>query len=178
MRFEVERLTIEGTSFRQDYAPEALSFEAERIRLIAPATVHGRIWRKGREVLLQGRLTARVAALCDRCLREFETLVETEIDVSYVPEEDDATAEDLELSADEMAQSVFSGGEVDLDELVREQFLLALPMRRLCREECRGLCPRCGADLNLGDCQCEAAEIDPRWAALAAWKRKKEADGE
>jgi len=63
--------------------------------------------------------------------------------------------------------AAYEGDAVDLDELVREQILLALPSRRLCREECKGLCPTCGADLNAGRCACEQREVDPRWSALA-----------
>ncbi len=174
MRFEVEKLDAKGTLFEHEYAPEEIPLE--EARLLAPLAVSGRVWRKGREVLLRGEFAARIEVHCDRCLREFETQVEVGIDVAYVAAEDDATDENLELRADDMGQSVFSGGFIDLDELVREQLLLAFPMRRLCREECRGLCPRCGADLNVEECRCTTSETDPRWAALAAWKQRKEPD--
>ena len=68
------------------------------------------------------------------------------------------------LSAD-MGLAAYEGDAVDLDELVREQITLALPSRRLCREECKGLCPKCGADLNAAECSCERGEIDPAAAA-------------
>ena len=71
-----------------------------------------------------------------------------------------------------MGLAAFEGDSIDLDELVREQILLALPTRHLCREDCKGLCQKCGADLNAGDCSCEQGETDPRWAALADFKRR------
>src|SRR5215213_1252628 len=83
---------------------------------------------------------------------------------TYRPEEVELQAEDLILSA-------YEGDAVDLDELVREQILLALPSRHLCREDCKGLCQRCGANLNNGPCSCEQGEVDPRWAALADLKK-------
>ena len=174
MRFEVEKLSAEGTLFQHEYAPEEIRLE--EARLLAPVAVRGRVWRKGREVLLRGDLAARVEVHCDRCLREFETQFEVKIDVAYVPEEDDAMDENLELRAEDMGQSVFNDGFVDLDELVREQLLLAFPLQRLCREECRGFCTRCGADLNVEECRCSSSETDPRWAALAAWKERKESE--
>ncbi len=82
-----------------------------------------------------------------------------------------AADENVELQKDDLIRSVYEGDAVDLDELVREQILLALPTRTLCREECKGLCPECGANLNAGECDCAQKEIDPRWAALADLKK-------
>ena len=76
-------------------------------------------------------------------------------------------------SDDDVDFAPFEGDEIDLGELFREQILLAIPMTPLCREECKGLCPVCGADLNAGECSCERGEIDPRWSALADLKDKK-----
>jgi uncharacterized protein len=61
---------------------------------------------------------------------------------------------------------VFDGEALDVDEIVKEQILLAVPTRMLCREDCKGICPQCGVDKNTGECNCETKEIDPRWAAL------------
>jgi uncharacterized protein len=61
---------------------------------------------------------------------------------------------------------VFDGEAIDVDEIVKEQILLAVPTRMLCREDCKGICPECGADKNTGECNCVTDEIDPRWAAL------------
>jgi uncharacterized protein len=85
-------------------------------------------------------------------------------------------AENVELQAEDLILSAYEGDAVDLDEVVREQLLLALPSRHLCREDCQGLCQKCGANLNDGHCSCEQGEVDPRWAALA--NLKKDANGE
>ena len=71
-----------------------------------------------------------------------------------------------ELTEAEMSVSVFDGDAIDVDEIVKEQVLLAVPTRMLCREDCKGICPECGTDRNTGDCNCVANDIDPRWAAL------------
>jgi uncharacterized protein len=65
-----------------------------------------------------------------------------------------------------MTVSVFDGSAIDVDEIVKEQILLAVPTRMLCREDCKGICPECGADRNTGECNCVTNDIDPRWAAL------------
>jgi DUF177 domain-containing protein len=80
------------------------------------------------------------------------------------------------LQKEDLALSVFDGETIDLDELVREQVLLAMPPRMLCAEECKGLCPVCGEDRNSQECACETKEIDPRWAGLAGLARE-EKDG-
>ena len=71
-----------------------------------------------------------------------------------------------ELTEDEMSVSVFDGEAIDVDEIVKEQIVLAVPTRMLCREDCKGICPECGTDRNTGDCSCATNDIDPRWAAL------------
>ena len=71
-----------------------------------------------------------------------------------------------ELTEAEMSVSVFDGKAIDVDEIVKEQILLAVPTRMLCREDCKGICPECGIDKNTGECQCVTDDIDPRWAAL------------
>lgn len=170
MRIEIDRLGERGEKFAYEYAPEGLSLDGETLRLAAPAEVEGRAGLRGREVSLEGRLRARVEARCDRCLRPVTSAVEVEFAERFVPPGDEANAAERELQPDDLAFSVYQDGAVDLDELVREQILLALPTRLLCEEDCRGLCPKCGADLNAGACACEQGEVDPRWAALAKLK--------
>jgi len=72
----------------------------------------------------------------------------------------------VELTEAELAVSVFDGETIDVDEIVKEQVLLAVPTRMLCREDCKGICPECGTNRNTGDCTCVTHDIDPRWAAL------------
>jgi len=171
MRFEIERLTERPELFAHTYAPEELALEAEGARLVAPAEVEGKASRKGQEVRLRGRIRATVEARCDRCLKPAVFPVETDFDERYVPAGDEVKTEETELHPDELSFSVYHGEALDADELVHEQILLALPARLLCREDCAGLCPGCGADLNSETCNCRRDEVDPRWAALAAMKK-------
>lgn len=174
MRIEVERLTEAGQAFAHTYGPGDLDVGDERVRLAGPARVEGRASRKGEEVNVRGTLRADLVAPCDRCLRPVALPVEAEFDLDYLPREAESRAgEETELLREDLDASVYEGEHLDVDDLVREQLLLALPTRLRCGEECRGLCPTCGADLNTETCACAEKEVDPRWAALAGWKQER-----
>lgn len=175
MQIEVERLDERGEVFAHTYGKEELSLDDETARLASEAKVSGRASMKGAEVTLRGTLGTEVEVACDRCAAAVVAPLEIEFDTSFLPAEvERGVTENVELRKDDLSYSVYEGGAVDLDELVREQILLALPTRSLCREECKGLCPECGANLNAGECDCARKEIDPRWAALADLKRDQE----
>jgi uncharacterized protein len=179
MRIEVENLTAAGQPFAHAYAPEEIELEDDGARLTSDATVEGSASRKGEEIRLRGEIRTEAELLCDRCLTPALVPLSVVFDTSFIPQEIDAEkGEHVELLAEDLALASYEGDAVDLDELVREQILLALPSRRLCREDCQGLCQKCGADLNAGHCSCEQGEFDPRWAALAGLKDKKTVNGE
>ena len=166
MRIELDKLEQKGNRFAHVYEPEEIVLDEEYARLTSRAEVSGRVSRSGREVRLRGRINAGAEVDCGRCLKTVAIPVETEFDVTYVPVEDYKSSEVAELQEEDLRLSVFDGETIDLDELVREQVLLALPARALCGEECKGLCPTCGADRNSNPCACESREVDPRWAGL------------
>lgn len=171
MRIEVENLTETGRPFAQTYGAGALDLADERARLTGETQVSGRASRQREQVKLQGEITTTVEINCDRCLAPISVPIETAFDVNYVAAEVDAVTEEAtELQPEDLSVSIYEGDAIDLDELTREQVLLALPVRQLCREECQGLCPNCGAERNTQPCACEEREVDPRWAALAALK--------
>ncbi|HEX8557921.1 MAG TPA: DUF177 domain-containing protein [Pyrinomonadaceae bacterium] len=177
MRIEVEELTAAGRAFEHAYRPEEVELEEEGARLVADAVVSGDASRKGERVRLRGEIKTEVELLCDRCAAPRRAPLAVEFDTSFIPQEAEAAKEEnVELLAEDLGLSAYEGDAVDLDELVREQILLALPLRHLCREDCKGLCQQCGADLNAGHCACGQGEPDPRWAALA--ELKKGSDGE
>jgi uncharacterized protein len=169
MRIELDKLEAASNRFSHVYEPEEIILDGEHARLIRQPQIEGRASRKGNEVRLRGTITASAEVDCDRCLSAVTIAVETAFDVTYVPAEDDSSSGTAELQEDDLSVAVFDGEAIDVDELVREQLLLALPSRALCREECKGLCPACGANRNTdASCACEQKEIDPRWAGLKA----------
>ena len=171
MQIEVESLERAGKEFAHIYAPGELTLEDGGVRFAEQVNLSGRASRKEGEVQLRGKISTRIEVACDRCHRDVSVPVETEFDVKYVPAREDGE-EATELEADDLNASIYEGDAIDVDELVREQVLLSLPMRVLCKDECKGLCAGCGADLNDETCSCQHEEIDPRWAALATLKEK------
>ena len=134
-----------------------------------PIDVTMSYYRAGTDLFFDGRLSAQVDAVCARCAENFDASNDRAFRYILAPKAagygDDKTsrAEDLELS-------VYEGDEVDLAPLVREQLLLSFPTRPLCREDCHGMCPHCGINLNRGQCQCRTETFDPRLAALRELK--------
>jgi len=166
MRIELENLEGGKGDFAHVYQPDDLNPVDERVSLIQPATVSGKVRLTGNEVIVNGHVETRAEVECDRCLQPVETDVNSDFALEYIPDSEYELGGVAELTEAEMSVSVFDGKAVDVDEIVKEQILLAVPTRMLCREDCKGICPECGADRNKGDCNCTTNDIDPRWAAL------------
>lgn len=172
MRIELDKLEGNRSPFAHTYEAGEIVLDEENARLIEAPQINGQLRRSGKEVRLQGTITARAEVECDRCLKSVAVPIETDFDVTYIPAVDYEEAQTAELQEADLSLSVFDGEAIDIDDLVREQVLLALPPRMLCGEQCKGFCPVCGADRNQAECACEATEIDPRWAGLAALKQE------
>jgi uncharacterized protein len=122
--------------------------------------------RTDRGILLRGALETTVEAVCSRCLSPFEQPLTLNIEEEYLLTVDPLSGTSLP-SVEDGAFTIDEGQEIDLDELVRQYSVLALPIKPLCREDCAGLCPTCGHNLNLGPCDCPHGAPDPRFALLA-----------
>jgi uncharacterized protein len=134
-----------------------------------PAAVRLLYYRAGTELFFQGHIAGAVVGHCARCLEEYPFAIAKDFSVVLVPRGEDLS-EGVELAAEELDLSVYEGELVDLTPVVREQIILALPTRPLCRETCRGLCAGCGTNLNVERCRCQAPGGDPRLAVLRAVK--------
>lgn len=121
--------------------------------------------KDGEAVLVTGRLAARVPQHCGRCLEPYTVTVTSQVDARFVPNPR-GRGEELELGADDLETDVYDNGVLDLTALLETETTLGLPMKPLCREECRGLCPICGGNRNVTACHCEVSVHDPRWAPL------------
>jgi len=166
MRIELENLEGSKGDFAHVYQPEDLNPVDERVSLIAPAAVNGKVRLSGNEVFVNGHIDTRAQVECDRCLKPVELPVNVDFTLEYISGSEYEASQTAALTEEEMSVSVFDGGAIDVDEIVKEQVLLAVPTRMLCREDCKGICPDCGIDRNTGECDCITNEIDPRWAAL------------
>jgi len=131
------------------------------------------LYEESSNVFARGRLRGWLAAACSRCVGPVRVGVDEPLAVTFMPRHampaedeqdgDDAAAEPTE---DDLDLFPYDGDEIDLEPLLREQLVLAMPFAPLCAEDCKGLCPQCGADLNQTTCQCDRTPIDPRLAAL------------
>ena len=170
MRIELEKLGGGRGDFAHVYQPDELDPLDERVSLAGPAEVKGRVRRTGVAVAVDGHIDTQVKVECDRCLKPVELPVSADFALEYITGSDYESSSAAALSEEEMSVSVFDGQSIDVDEIVNEQILLAVPARTLCREDCKGICPECGIDLNTGQCNCASQDVDPRWAALKGFQ--------
>lgn len=155
---------IEEPGIDLDFS-ESLS-QNSLLESIGPVYAHLRISRRGEEVRIQGDIQGRVALQCSRCLINFQKELSLNIDLLYHPAAEVAKEETCEVSRDEINIGFYSNDELDITQVIREQLILNLPIKALCDETCKGLCPVCGADLNLQRCECKYEYIDPRLKSL------------
>lgn len=129
-------------------------------------------------VEIKGSFEVPVRFSCCRCLKTYETTLGSDFELTYAHQPDGAELgmdeEEIELTAHEVGVIYFQREEINLMEGLQEQVVLSIPMQPRCAEACKGLCPRCGADLNMGDCGCDKTHVDSRFAVLKNFKVKKE----
>ena len=125
------------------------------------------VQRMGLDVYLSAQCTLRLQTECAACLKAFELEVPVAFSLTLKPRpQAGGLPDEMELSKEDLEECFYEGDVIDLDEILREQIILALPMYPRCKEECRGLCPVCGVDLNKETCDCQREDVDPRLAVL------------
>jgi len=179
MKIEIQHIPSAGAelSFRKPAREfsvlKAMTDNAEcgpfapiEIRLIARV--------EGDLIVVEGDLTTSVELACSRCVETFEYPVQRRFTLRYsreIPEElSGAGEEEIELTADQIGLIYFRGETIDLKEAIQEQVVMALPFKPLCSEECKGLCPRCGANLNVETCGCAGTDVSSPFAVLKNFK--------
>ena len=125
------------------------------------------------DVLISGSATTSLPLDCSRCLKEFRSKLDLRLDLIYSSDADDLV-EVHEVNPDEVDTGTFDGSELNLGEILAEQIMLSVPMKPLCIEQCKGICPKCGADLNETECGCETGSVDSRFQVLKEYLKKKE----
>ena len=125
-----------------------------------------RLMRTDRSILVKGVLHTEVEATCSRCLSLFTYPLTLNIEEEYFPTTDVVSGASLPLPDEPGCFTIDAHHILDLTEAIRQYALLATPMKLICREDCAGLCPNCGCNLNQGPCGCSVQETDPRWAKL------------
>jgi uncharacterized protein len=118
------------------------------------------------DVLIRGEMETALRLLCGRCLAEFEKKIEIPVNLTFFPAQEETASESRELSEEEVGSSVYGEDEIDLGVFMKELVELHKPMKPLCSEECKGICPECGANRNEKECGCAVRHVDPRFQAL------------
>jgi uncharacterized protein len=142
-------------------------------KILSPTKGFLKIDKIGTEVSIKGLENADVEQQCSRCLNTFITNIKTQINVVYHPVVDIGKEEHYELKGDELNTGFYKGDMLDTDDLLIEQMLLNIPMKPLCSHGCKGICPKCGIDLNIKQCNCVVSEVDSRLAVLKQLLGKK-----
>lgn len=119
-----------------------------------------------RDIRLRGRLSAALELQCARCLEPVRQDVNRQFELLYRPLGTDAGRDELSVTDAEAEIGYYQGEGILLEDVLREQVLLALPLKTVCQENCKGLCPLCGKNLNQEQCSCKVPAEDPRWEAL------------
>jgi uncharacterized protein len=132
--------------------------------------VHLVYYRSGREIFFKGSLDGNLEGRCSRCLRGYAFPLNKEFDFVLSPDPSKTGRKVEELKREDLGLSYYSSAEINLAPLIQEQVLLALPTRPLCKENCRGLCGNCGANLNDEPCACINSTVDPRMAIFRTLK--------
>ena len=135
-------------------------------QLVQYVTGDVKLIRTHQGIWLHADLTVRISQDCSRCLVDFNRTLELELDEEYFPEVDVRTGRRVLPPEDWEGLYIGADHILDLAEATRQSALATLPMKPLCKPDCVGICDLCGIDRNLGDCDCYAVDIDPRWAAL------------
>jgi uncharacterized protein len=178
MQFDLRQLGRHGGEdhVERTYQPDQFQTpeaQAEDYRVVAPVRL-GLDIRKDRDAYrVTGRVETRLALECGRCLEPLEIPVDSPFELRYVPEATNVGEGEREVAEDDLTTAYYRNETIDLGELMHEQFVLALPMKPLCAEACKGLCPECGTNLNMGTCECKPTWTDPRLAALEGLLDKK-----
>jgi uncharacterized protein len=152
--------------FAAAISPAEIDLEIEGASLKNDARIEAVITRHIAQADVEGEIIAGVELECSRCLQPVERTLKFPFRASFVAPEHYSEAKEVELRADDLEIAVLGDNRVNVAELVREQILLNLPVKVYCADDCKGLCPQCGANRNLIDCKCGEKDIDPRWAAL------------
>ncbi len=134
-------------------------FLGETYKFIEPLKVEGRVYNNGQSLTLEAQVFGRMITECARCLDDVETDVEFSVH-ELLSQREEGADEDEDII-------LFDGYEIELDDIIADHFLMNISGRYLCSEDCKGLCPVCGQNLNHGECDCDNEYIDPRWQALA-----------
>lgn len=171
MFLDVKDLAVRKLPIRKSYASGSLDYGTAELKQVGPLEVRATAELLEGQIHIEGKLETRIEMVCARCLEPVIEEVHREFDLYYSPLPKESKPEEERLKDDDTEMGFYRGEGLFLAEMLTEQVLLSLPMKVICRSDCRGLCSNCGANLNHEECRCETHATDPRLAPLARLKQ-------
>ena len=168
MFFSVQELELKKVRFDVAFSPGEIQFDPG-LSQTTPLETQGvaeLLANTLGEIRIRGHLKVGIEAQCDRCLELAKFPIDADFDLFYRPANRTGYEDEVEIDEGESEVAFYEGGGIELKDVLREFVLLSLPMQRICRQECLGICPVCGQNRNLVPCECEAKPVDDRWSAL------------
>ena len=173
---DLKDLAHEKISFQASFEPGIVDFGPEKLRQSGPLDWSASAERAGDEIRIAGALDTTFELMCSRCLEPAQCKVSKPFDLFFRERDESMFDEDdeIELEEKDTRTAFFTGTKLAITDILREQILLALPMKVLCSVDCKGLCPTCGTNLNSGSCRCPAEDFNPHLDSLLEIKRRLE----
>lgn len=169
MFLSIKEMEIRKVRFDETFLPGQIDFADAGVRQGGPLHTEGSaelLANTDGEVRIRGKIGVEMRSECDRCLGEARFPLESSFDLFYRPMSCIARDEEVEIDEGEAEIGFYKGGGMELEDILREQVLLMLPMQRVCQPDCRGICPVCGRNRNEMLCKCRIQPADDRWGAL------------
>ena len=179
MRLELKDIKDGGLQQNQSFVaaefPLVSDLKQDGVEIVAPIQFQLRIQKSGQLVEVDGRLETVVSLSCGRCLQAYETPLASEFALTFTPyveseQEADTEEAEVELDTDELGLVYYKDDYLDLLQPLQDQLIMALPISPVCSDECRGLCPECGCNLNIDKCRCEKKIFNNKFSALGGLK--------
>lgn len=165
----IKEMEVRKIRFAETFQPGQINFADAGIRQVSPLRSEGMaelLRNTEGEVRIRGQIAVQMQSECDRCLGPADYAIDSRFDLFYRPAPSLSREEEVAIDEAEAEIGFYQGGGLELEDILREQVLLMLPMQRVCREDCRGICPVCGANRNETACDCHVETPDDRWSAL------------
>ena len=174
MFLDIRELELHPLEFEEEFPPDVIDLGSEvRQRTPLETAGHAEVVEEHhgkhkiiKDIRLRGRLSTGLELQCARCLEPVPQEIARDFELLYRPLGADAGRDELSVTDAEAEIGYYQGDGILLEDVLREQVLLGLPLKVICREDCRGLCPHCGKNLNQERCSCAVPAEDPRWSAL------------
>jgi len=176
MRIDIKELEEGPITLSGEVPLRDLNFDPAEIHISDPIGVTLTAEKHAQRIRVRGRFAVDVEVPCARCLDPVRVPLVSDFDQFYQSNADQQLVGEIVLNERDTEVGFFNGDFIEVSDIVREQILLALPMKPICREDCKGLCPHCGRNRNAEACNCQTSSTDPRLAPLRKIKEQMQSD--